>query len=195
MVEPIRTPRLEIIPSDRLLAEAENLDRGRFFAMLDVDPPPDWPPELNDEETIAFNRDRLAVAPSAVGWWCWYFVLIEKDRIGGAARGAAARQRRALIGCGGFKGPPEDEPDRSVEIGYSILEPYRRRGLASEAVCALCEWAEAHGAALVRAHTLEGSNASVGVLRNADFDGPTASPEPGFLRFERAESANPRSRR
>ena len=48
------------------------------------------------------------------------------------------REERTLIGDLGFKGRPNDEG--TVEIGYSVLPAYRRRGFAWEAVRALVDW-------------------------------------------------------
>jgi [ribosomal protein S5]-alanine N-acetyltransferase len=49
-----------------------------------------------------------------------------------------------MIGHAGFHGPPgvnAVKADDAVEVGYSIFEPYRRRGYATEVVRALIEWA------------------------------------------------------
>ena len=48
---------------------------------------------------------------------------------------------RVVAGDAGFHGQP-DENGR-VELGYMVLSPYRRQGLAAEAVRALLAWAVA----------------------------------------------------
>ncbi|MFJ9968665.1 GNAT family N-acetyltransferase [Streptomyces avermitilis] len=60
--------------------------------------------------------------------------------------------------------------DRAVEIGYGIVEAWRRRGYTTEAVRALSAWLLAQpGVDEVRAETEEDHAASRGVLRNGGF--------------------------
>jgi RimJ/RimL family protein N-acetyltransferase len=64
-------------------------------------------------------------------------------------RGLVLRDGRAVVGHAGFHGPPgvngKRDPD-AVELGYEVFEPYRGRGLATEAASALIGWArEEHG--------------------------------------------------
>jgi ribosomal-protein-alanine N-acetyltransferase len=56
----------------------------------------------------------------------WYIV-----RLGGRGEPATA------IGLVGYKGPPN--ADGVVEVGYGVLEQFRRRGYATEAVAALIQ--------------------------------------------------------
>ncbi|WP_155071500.1 GNAT family N-acetyltransferase [Streptomyces taklimakanensis] len=67
-----------------------------------------------------------------------------------------------------FHAAPDD--DGSVEIGYAVVEAYRGRGIAGEAVRALTAWAlERPGVTEVRAETDAGNPASRRVLRGAGF--------------------------
>jgi [ribosomal protein S5]-alanine N-acetyltransferase len=54
-----------------------------------------------------------------------------------------------MIGHIGFHGPPGvNGPAKpgALEVGYTVFEPFRRQGYASEAVVAILRWAEAeHG--------------------------------------------------
>lgn len=78
------------------------------------------------------------------------------------------RETQTLIGSAGFHGLPDAEGH--AEIGYSIVPSYRRRGLASEAVSALRQFAAA--SPLIRslgATTLAGDPASGGVLKANGF--------------------------
>ncbi len=73
----------------------------------------------------------------------------------------------AVVGWGGFKGPPRDG---TVELGYAIAPPRQGRGLATAAVRALL--AEAFAGPDVRAviaHTLAEPGASPRVLEKAGF--------------------------
>lgn len=73
---------------------------------------------------------------------------------------------RALIGLGGYTGPPDDG---TVEIGYGIAPAYRGRGLATAAAAELIARAGAAGVRTVRAHTLARPNPSTGVLTALGF--------------------------
>jgi RimJ/RimL family protein N-acetyltransferase len=55
-----------------------------------------------------------------------------------------------LVGVAGFHGPPGGEwlrefAPQGVELGYTVFEPWRRRGIAREACAALVSWAFARG--------------------------------------------------
>jgi ribosomal-protein-alanine N-acetyltransferase len=58
------------------------------------------------------------------GWYGWYAINI--DPVSG---------ERSLIGSGGYFGPPDS--NGMVEIGYSVLPEWQRRGYAKEIVNAL----------------------------------------------------------
>jgi [ribosomal protein S5]-alanine N-acetyltransferase len=73
----------------------------------------------------------------------------------------------ALIGSGGFVGPPQDGV---VEIGYELAPAFRGKGLGTAAAGALVEKARATGAVTtVIANTLAHDNPSTGVLRRLGF--------------------------
>jgi [ribosomal protein S5]-alanine N-acetyltransferase len=63
-------------------------------------------------------------------------------------RALVLRDSGTMVGHAGFHGPPGttglDDPGK-VEIGYSVFEPFRGRGYATEAAVALMEWAEGEG--------------------------------------------------
>lgn len=73
---------------------------------------------------------------------------------------------QALIGLGGFKGPPHLG---TVEIGYGIAPSYRGRGYATAAARALLDRAKAAAVSVVIAHTLAEPNASTRVLQRLGF--------------------------
>jgi RimJ/RimL family protein N-acetyltransferase len=147
------------------LIAAELDGPAKLGALLDVDIPSDWPPEHHDSDTLEFWRGALT-QPGAGGWWLHYGVL-------------TSSHRATLVGSVGYKGPPAEGV---VEIGYSVVPSYRRQGLATEACEALIESAWARGAHVVIAHTLEGLEPSIGVLRKLGF-APTAPLEPGAIAF------------
>ena len=72
----------------------------------------------------------------------------------------------ALVGFGGFKGPPDQG---EVEIGYAIAPARQGRGLATAAARTLIDRARDGGVARVIAHTLATPNASTAVLTRCGF--------------------------
>ena len=150
----LRTGRLELIAGNLELSEAELSDYRRFSDLLNARIL-DWPPPLNDECSMEFSRYYFAENPDSNGWGVWYYVLCE----GGG---------RTAIGNGGFKGKPS--ADSTVEIGYSILERFQRRGYASEVVRALITWAFEHPEVKrVTAKTLPELTPSLRALEKSGF--------------------------
>lgn len=181
MTEPIRTPRLDLVPARprHLAAELDGPDA--LAAALGVRVPDGWPPDLFDRDIIEFS---LVIAqytpPEDAQWLSYYFVLRDDDGFGPTA-----------VGVGGFKGPPEEG---EVEIGYSVLDGYRRRGLASEAVAGLVRRAFADPrVARVTAETLPELVGSIGVLRHCGFHALGPGLDEGSIRFalERTDPSPP----
>jgi RimJ/RimL family protein N-acetyltransferase len=71
-----------------------------------------------------------------------------------------------------------------VEIGYSILPAYHRRGYATEAAAGLARSAFLKGVKVIAAHTLAEDRASGGVLLNNGFRMVGPGAEQGTARFE-----------
>ena len=139
---------------------------GRLAQELSVEVPTDWPPEYHNADRLRFTRSALEDRRGA-GWWLHYIVVTHAPR-------------PTLAGVAGYKGPPVDG---SVEIGYSIVPSWQRRGLATEAVRMLVAMAWDRGVEVVHAHTLPHLVPSIGVLRKLGFVAVVA-PEPGVLAFE-----------
>jgi RimJ/RimL family protein N-acetyltransferase len=78
------------------------------------------------------------------------------------------RETGEVIGDIGFHGPPDEAG--TVEIGYSIVEQYRGRGLVGESAVAICglAWSRPEVTRII-AQTEESNAASAGVLRHAGF--------------------------
>ena len=81
----------------------------------------------------------------------------------------------ALVGIGGFKGPPTDD---AVEIGYAVAPSRQGRGIATAAVQDLLARAARAGVGIVTAHTLAGGNPSTRVLVKAEFVRTTTERDP-----------------
>jgi ribosomal-protein-alanine N-acetyltransferase len=168
----LQTRRLDLIAGTAELVRAQLGDLERFALLLDVRVPRLSPLPPETEEVMECMAQALEKGPEQAGWWCWYFVL--HNRVTG---------HRILIGDGGFKGPPDQ--DGTVELGYSLLQPYWNRGYATEAVKTLVEWAfdcpEARG---VFAEAQLGNTASIRVLQKAGFKEVGPGSERGLARFE-----------
>jgi ribosomal-protein-alanine N-acetyltransferase len=114
--------------------------------------------------------------PAQHGWSLWYLVTKKHDP-------------PRVIGICGFKG----KPDRacSVEIGYSVLRPYRVQGYATEAVARLVTWAFSHQNVVeVAAETLPHLKQSIRVMEKNGFAFRGPGSEHGVIRYvvERSQS-------
>jgi len=83
------------------------------------------------------------------------------------------RDSREAVGHAGFHGRPgtngKQDPE-AVEIGYTIYEPYRGRGLATEAAAALIRWArEEHGIRRFIFSIAPGNEPSLAIARKLGF--------------------------
>jgi RimJ/RimL family protein N-acetyltransferase/predicted enzyme related to lactoylglutathione lyase len=128
--ERIATRRLDLIPANVVLVDAELRSTDELATALGARIPGPWPPGEYDREAILHFRRCLAEHPDAVGWYGWYVLL----------RGEGLP---VVIGAGGYTGPPD--AGGTVEIGYSIVRGYEGRGFATELVRALAEHAFATG--------------------------------------------------
>jgi RimJ/RimL family protein N-acetyltransferase len=144
---------------------AELDDRDRLARVLEAIVPSDWPPEHHDPDTLRFWHEQLS-RPGAAGWWLHYVLL-------------TVTAHPTLVGSAGYKGPPSDGV---VEIGYSVVPTWQRRGLATEASRALIGSAWQRGATTVVAHTLPHLEPSIRVLHKLGFV-PSESSEGGELVF------------
>ncbi len=148
----IQTSRLLLVPSDLPRLEAAAGGRWTELSALlgGVDIEPGW---TGFPDAIVWMRDFMREFPADIRWWN-YMVLHRTDR--------------KLIGACGFKGEPS--PDGEVEIGYEVAEPYRNRGLATEAARGLLLFAFGDWrVSRVTATTLAEENASTRLLRTLGF--------------------------
>jgi RimJ/RimL family protein N-acetyltransferase len=112
-------------------------------ALLNVSIPDHWPqfPEAFDLSNQAFSAFEL---------WPAYLFLCPSEA--------------ALVGNGGFTGPPNGHGE--VEIGYEIAPSFQDRGFATAAVSEMLKYAFSHhDVQAVVAHTLAQTNASNAVLK------------------------------
>ena len=165
---PLRTRRLNLIPATAAHLKAELSDRAAFARMLGTRVPDAWPPPLYDRAAVKYTLKKQRVTPRR-GWSTWY-LLLRTDAT------------PLLAGICGFKGPPQQAV---VEVGYSVLDRFQRRGLATEATGALVRWAFSHPRVeLVIAHTLAELTPSIRVLEKLGFTQRGTPLEEGAIRFE-----------
>jgi [ribosomal protein S5]-alanine N-acetyltransferase len=169
----LHTPRLTLIAATLEHVRTELEAPEQLSRLLDAEVSSEWPTGEYDRDAMEFFRGRLEEGGAAVeGWYGWY-----------AVRNADAERGRALVGAGGYFGPPDSEG--VVEIGYSILPEWQRQGYASEIARALVRHAFTFAAVKrVIAHTAEANAASIAVLVRCGFENKGAGQEAGTLRFE-----------
>lgn len=171
----IETDHLHLIPCEPGHIAALLHSRQDLAATLQVRLPDGWPhfPEAFSLETYA----RLQADPALRQWYGYFFIH---------------PQTRALVGSGGFAGPPD--ADGVVEIGYEIAPEYQNRGFATIAAQALIRYAFSHDSVTaVIAHTLAETNASNSVLQKVGmmFEKAIDDPEHGSIwrwRVQRSEA-------
>lgn len=146
----IVTPRLRLVPATAELVDAELRDAAEMASLVGAALPPDWPPMHVDRDVLAWTRERL-FDPAWRGWLMHYIVI-----------------DGTLAGTCGYTGPPGDG---QVEIGYSVVPSFQRRGIASEAARGLVDEAWRRGAVRVFAQTLPppDGDASIAVLHRLGF--------------------------
>ena len=164
----VDSARLRLIPANARLVSIDLEGREALAEALETLVPDNWPPELYDGPAMLYALQQLA-DPGEQGWSFWYLLL----------RSPEAEQ---LVGLCGFKGRPD--PRGRVEIAYSVLNQYRGRGFAVEAVQTLVEWAFTHaGVQEVCAETLPYLSQSIRVLEKCGFRRAGAGSEHGVIRF------------
>jgi RimJ/RimL family protein N-acetyltransferase len=168
----IPTARLLLVGGDEAWLEADAAGRTLLAAAAHAQVPENWPPEHHDLQVIEWVRTRLPQLSPEVPWRFYYLLL---------------RQPRTLVGTCGFKGPPDEAG--CVELGYSVLEQFQRRGLASEAVTAMIEAAFAAGAREVAAETFPSLLPSIRVMEKCGMTCRGEGSEPGTVRYARGTPA------
>lgn len=98
-------------------------DRGDVERALDAVIPSRWR-ATRFKDFLPLYLRQLERQLDEPGWGIWLIVH---------------RQCRSLVGDVGFGGPPDERGE--VEIAFTVMDRFRGRGYASEAVTALAEWA------------------------------------------------------
>jgi RimJ/RimL family protein N-acetyltransferase len=163
----IRTRRLELRPGGIPDLEAELQSRQALAEVLGAEVADNWPPPLYDASAMRWSLEQLRSGGILPEYGLYYFIDVTDAPV--------------AVGVGGFKGMPADG---RVEIGYSVLPQFQRRGFAAEAVAGFL----AHAFADTRveeviAETLPELIASIGVLEKNGFELIGAGSEEGIIRY------------
>jgi [ribosomal protein S5]-alanine N-acetyltransferase len=179
-VKILQSHRLTLIASTLAHIRTELEAPDHLATLLNAEVSPEWPTGQYDRDAMEFFHARMEEGgEKAEGWYGWY-----------AVRAADAEGPRTLVGGGGYFGPPGVEG--TVEVGYSILPQWQRRGYASEIVQTLVKHAFTFAnVERIIAHTTEANPASIAVLVRSGFHAAGTGPEAGTLRFEHLRQPAP----
>ena len=155
-MKPIRTNRLELVRLSPPFLDAL-LDGRRADAesALGLELPSDWP-DGHDFRFLALRRNQAREDPGREEWLP-----------------CAIAPDGQMVGHIGFHGPPGvNGPKKpgALEVGYTVFEPFRRRGYATEAVVGILEWARtAHGVRHFVASVRPDNEPSLALVRRLGF--------------------------
>lgn len=165
----LHTARLVLRPSTLPLLRAELAGNRALAAALGVVVPDGWPPGEHNLHAVRYFLGHPELI--ADGWSDYYAIA------------TATPTTPATLVCSiGYQGLPSAAG--RVEVGYSVVESWRGRGIATEAVSALVARAQEHGMASVIGHARPDNAASIRVLTKSRFR-PGLSTREGQLGFER----------
>lgn len=163
----VKTPRLNLIAATTELLNKDVAGSKQLAAALGVVAPESWPPDLYGASAMRYALQQLG-DPTEQSWSFWYLTTPDEPK--------------ELVGICGFKGRPD--ASGSVEISYSVLHHFRRKGLATEAVASLVGWAFTHhNVTEVSAETFPYLTQSIRVLEKNGFVLTGAGSEAGVVRY------------
>ena len=168
-VPELKTSRLRLVAMTPAMLEADAARDGSLSQLLGAQLPGEWPPADWETHVIEMIFVQSAEMPSSLGWHR-YALLCE------------GRAKRTLIGCvGGFP-----KADGVVEIGYSTLPAFQRKGFGSEAALALVEWLlRQDGVRAVTAQTFSSMPESIKVMERCGMAFVGDGDDPGTVRYRR----------
>jgi [ribosomal protein S5]-alanine N-acetyltransferase len=169
----LRTERLELVAATLPLVEAEITGPSRLAELLQAEVEA-WPPPLNDENSLRWTFEKLQTNPERAGFFAWYVVLLESEK--------RRDGKRLLVGMVGITGPPDQSG--VIEVGYSVLEKYQKRGIGTEATRELIKWAFEHPAVqMITAQTFPDLIRSIKVMKSCGMSLLGTGSEPGAIRY------------
>jgi len=145
------THHLELLAASKCLSRLEVRSLGDLGKRLECRVSGEWR-EIMPLELAQFFADQLDEYAEDAGWWNWFGVTHEPERV--------------LAVSVGFRGWPHEG---RVRIAYSVAPEFRGRGLATEAGESLCQWAFSHGVQTVTSQMEETNYAARRVLEKCGF--------------------------
>ena len=158
MVPPIESKRLDLVSMSPSFIEATLAGRDdEASELIGAEVPHGW--AAGEERFLRLRLGQMRRDPEKEQWLIRALVLREPVR--------------TMIGHAGFHGPPGinglRRPD-AVEVGYTVLPPFRGQGYATEAAAALMAWAQAeHGIRHFVASVAPANEPSLAVVRKLGF--------------------------
>lgn len=164
----LRTKRLVLVAITPEMLRAEATAPERLAKLLRARRTQEWPPEHWEPHVLGFIGKQYEDEPRTMGWHR-YVLLLEGNE-------------RTLVGVvGAF---PKLEGD--VEIGYSTLPEFQRRGIATEAVTIMVDWLLRQRAVVsVSAQTFPRLPESIKVMESCGMTFAGDGDEPGTIRYRR----------
>ena len=130
---------------------------------------PEWADALSNSDAEFTRRFAVPVEAGWAGFPEALPVIVAAAREGGPGPWGPHLffgEDGALIGNGGWKGPPVDG---AAELGYAVAPARQGRGVATAVVRELVRRARVAGLQMVFAHTLAAESASTSVLTRCGF--------------------------
>lgn len=151
------------------MLEADAARDGSLSTVLGARLTEEWPPFEWEAHVIEMIFAHATETPSRLGWHR-YILLAEGDLAG------------TLIGCvGGFP-----KADGTVEIGYSTLPEFQRRGYGTEAARTLIDWLlRQRDIEAVTAQAYSNAAESIKVMERCGMVFAGEGDDPGTVRFRR----------
>ena len=175
-MDDLRTDRMRLVASTPELVRAEIEDRVLFGRLLGARIPDAWPTD-EAADALPWFLDRLERAdPRDIGWYGYYGIVV-----------TGIEDAPVLVGGGGCLGPPADG---DVEIGYSVLPAYQRRGYATEMMSAIVDWVRQDPRVVrITADTATDNAPSRSLLSRLGFAEAGPGSEPDSLLYVRSPDA------
>ncbi|CAM3120490.1 GNAT family N-acetyltransferase [Sporolactobacillus spathodeae] len=147
----IETSRLFIKPlTTNEMKQINNNEKSRNVMAIDPD-------AISDSVQIAIAKKLTKMSHADKEWQPWYTYWLIIDKASGTG-----------IGFIGFKGFPGI--NGCTEIGYSLSPKFRSRGLMTESLAAMVEWARTCPRCRgITAKIVKGNDASIKVVVNCAF--------------------------
>jgi RimJ/RimL family protein N-acetyltransferase len=157
-IKSYHTERLELIAATVEHINAELNDLNIFASMLNAEVGIEWPPGEYDKNAQEYFRDLLLKGgEDLAGWLGWYAIKPSEEK-----------KSAVLIGAGGYFGPPSETGE--LEIGYSVVSSYQKKGYATEIVKALVDMANKDPRVKrILARTNDSNKASCKILEKNEF--------------------------